>query len=160
MCFFFFFKQSTAYGVRISDWSSDVCSSDLGVCAREIVEAFAVEDADLGIGHRGHAVGAFLAERAADEIGRKDDADDLLAPVGGRDDQLQHALQHIGDDRGVIALPQQGMARLDAMIPSEFAEQRQFVGIEAWADGPVTEDRKSTRLKSMHLCASHMPSSA
>src|SRR3546814_3828850 len=26
---FFFFKQKTAYEVRISDWSSDVCSSDL-----------------------------------------------------------------------------------------------------------------------------------
>src|SRR3546814_6550914 len=28
-CFVFFFKQKTAYEVRISDWSSDVCSSDL-----------------------------------------------------------------------------------------------------------------------------------
>src|SRR3546814_12950934 len=27
---FMFFKQKTAYEVRISDWSSDVCSSDLG----------------------------------------------------------------------------------------------------------------------------------
>src|SRR3546814_4494444 len=26
----FFFKQKTAYEMRISDWSSDVCSSDLG----------------------------------------------------------------------------------------------------------------------------------
>src|SRR3546814_6520683 len=31
MCsFFFFFKQKTADELRISDWSSDVCSSDLG----------------------------------------------------------------------------------------------------------------------------------
>src|SRR3546814_8767049 len=34
LCFsvlcFFFFKQKTAYEMRISDWSSDVCSSDLG----------------------------------------------------------------------------------------------------------------------------------
>src|SRR3546814_3959089 len=33
---FFFFKQKTAYEMRISDWSSDVCSSDLswtGCCA-------------------------------------------------------------------------------------------------------------------------------
>src|SRR3546814_7427160 len=28
-CFVFFFKQKTAYEMRISDWSSDVCSSDL-----------------------------------------------------------------------------------------------------------------------------------
>src|SRR3546814_4218283 len=36
MCyiFFFFFKQKTAYEMRISDWSSDVCSSDLAaLCA-------------------------------------------------------------------------------------------------------------------------------
>src|SRR3546814_17207561 len=30
-CCFFFFKQKTAYEMRISDWSSDVCSSDLQV---------------------------------------------------------------------------------------------------------------------------------
>src|SRR3546814_8656773 len=29
MVIFFFFKQNTAYEMRISDWSSDVCSSDL-----------------------------------------------------------------------------------------------------------------------------------
>src|SRR3546814_10055694 len=29
VCVFFFFKQKTAYEMRISDWSSDVCSSDL-----------------------------------------------------------------------------------------------------------------------------------
>src|SRR3546814_5800608 len=31
---FFFFKQKTAYEMRISDWSSDVCSSDLPVRRR------------------------------------------------------------------------------------------------------------------------------
>src|SRR3546814_7831874 len=31
--FFFFFKQKTAYEMRISDWSSDVCSSDLAIGA-------------------------------------------------------------------------------------------------------------------------------
>src|SRR3546814_5028709 len=29
ICLVFFFKQKTAYEMRISDWSSDVCSSDL-----------------------------------------------------------------------------------------------------------------------------------
>src|SRR3546814_6386261 len=33
LCFFvFFFKQKTAYEMRSSDWSSDVCSSDLYLC--------------------------------------------------------------------------------------------------------------------------------
>src|SRR3546814_15443465 len=34
---FFFFKQKTAYEMRISDWSSDVCSSDLVVVIGVIV---------------------------------------------------------------------------------------------------------------------------
>src|SRR3546814_9804438 len=33
LCLVFFFKQKTAYEMRISDWSSDVCSSDLGPAA-------------------------------------------------------------------------------------------------------------------------------
>src|SRR3546814_12813940 len=33
---FFFFKQKTAYEMRISDWSSDVCSSDLQ-CSSELI---------------------------------------------------------------------------------------------------------------------------
>src|SRR3546814_7079932 len=34
LCFVFFFKQRTAYEMRISDWSSDLCSSDLGLRQR------------------------------------------------------------------------------------------------------------------------------
>src|SRR3546814_9456968 len=34
VCFVFFFKQKTAYEMRISDWSSDVCSSDLWLLDR------------------------------------------------------------------------------------------------------------------------------
>src|SRR3546814_20783170 len=33
---FFFFKQKTAYEMRISDWSSDVCSSDLSVLVKRM----------------------------------------------------------------------------------------------------------------------------
>src|SRR3546814_2377603 len=33
---FFFFKQKTAYEMRISDWSSDVCSSDLHVILNSV----------------------------------------------------------------------------------------------------------------------------
>src|SRR3546814_3583788 len=33
---FFFFKQKTAYEMRISDWSSDVCSSDLWTWTRPL----------------------------------------------------------------------------------------------------------------------------
>src|SRR3546814_19182506 len=36
----FYFKQKTAYDMRISDWSSDVCSSDLSPVMRSAVAAF------------------------------------------------------------------------------------------------------------------------
>src|SRR3546814_1728834 len=35
---FFFFKQKTAYEMRISDWSSDVCSSDLDYTIDQVVQ--------------------------------------------------------------------------------------------------------------------------
>src|SRR3546814_5075011 len=37
---FFFFKQKTAYEMRISDWSSDVCSSDLKTTLLNVLSAF------------------------------------------------------------------------------------------------------------------------
>src|SRR3546814_20552340 len=39
-CCFFFFKQKTAYEMRISDWSSDVCSSDLHFVAHALELGF------------------------------------------------------------------------------------------------------------------------
>src|SRR3546814_6303663 len=53
LCFyFFFFKQKTAYELRISDWSSDVCSSDLSclsnaVCAPRPCLASATDQSGL-----------------------------------------------------------------------------------------------------------------
>src|SRR3546814_9573587 len=53
LCFFFFFKQKTAYELRISDWSSDVCSSDLpayfgGYINQNFVEIVAALGLDAG----------------------------------------------------------------------------------------------------------------
>src|SRR3546814_4404034 len=45
MCFFCFFKQQTAYEMRISDWSSDVCSSDL---AEDLMEDMQAGNLDYG----------------------------------------------------------------------------------------------------------------
>src|SRR3546814_3905476 len=48
--FFFLFKQKTAYEMRISDWSSDVCSSDLScgaVTQRNLAESAALATASL-----------------------------------------------------------------------------------------------------------------
>src|SRR3546814_3495801 len=46
--FLFFFKQKTAYELRISDWSSDVCSSDLGPTARLVSTGHAAQPATCG----------------------------------------------------------------------------------------------------------------
>src|SRR3546814_7070227 len=52
--FFFFFKQKTAYEMRISDWSSDVCSSDLDrvdIAAARVLDPLGAPDL-RGFGER------------------------------------------------------------------------------------------------------------
>src|SRR3546814_17977067 len=69
-CFyFFFFKQKTAYELRISDWSSDVCSSDLHAGQ----QLPAVPQLHGNDAHRLRRVAARAVERH-----------DLPAPVGGQ----------------------------------------------------------------------------
>src|SRR3546814_4401339 len=47
--FFFFFKQKTAYEMRISDWSSDVCSSDLSRRPEMTEAAAALVERDFAV---------------------------------------------------------------------------------------------------------------
>src|SRR3546814_3583107 len=78
---FFFFKQKTAYEMRISDWSSDVCSSDLTVgrceadhldivlpaaAGRQADDALADECITSADGHRREG----LRNSALEQIGR------------------------------------------------------------------------------------------
>src|SRR3546814_9547393 len=72
---FFFFKQKTAYEMRISDWSSDVCSSDLHAiglgdpAGHEIVD----QHADVGLGAVDHESGGLpLAAWSTGSQGRVD----------------------------------------------------------------------------------------
>src|SRR3546814_7576220 len=44
LCVVFFVKQKTSYEMRISDWSSDVCSSDLRLAARRDAVAGGIEE--------------------------------------------------------------------------------------------------------------------
>src|SRR3546814_2188970 len=74
-CVFFFFQQKTAYEMRISDWSSDVCSSDLnaapGVLRDEVGQAarIPVPPQELRI-HGHHAVMGVDPVDLADLLGR------------------------------------------------------------------------------------------
>src|SRR3546814_2063337 len=63
---FFFFEQKTAYEMRISDWSSDVCSSDLSVAgasatARGGAAWVGLKSAAAGVSRIGVGVGVWAA---------------------------------------------------------------------------------------------------
>src|SRR3546814_7077244 len=76
--FFFFFKQKTAYEMRISDWSSDVCSSELvdgqgggqglalaGAHLGDLahVQDHAADQLDIEMAHPEHPHRGFTADR-------------------------------------------------------------------------------------------------
>src|SRR3546814_9163407 len=72
---FFFYKQKTAYEMRISDWSSDVCSSDLyGVHLRERISPLMT-----GVGPVEAAV---TLTRTLAELQRRDNQPDLVVSLG------------------------------------------------------------------------------
>src|SRR3546814_4899066 len=63
---FFFFKQKTAYEMRISDWSSDVCSSDLLQDRQRLLEAKSSLGLIVGeILHEGAPSANFVATSSA-----------------------------------------------------------------------------------------------
>src|SRR3546814_5848781 len=66
LCCFCVFKQKTAYELRISDWSSDVCSSDL-IMRLRIMERSSVDLMDVLAFVRVVETGAFA--RAAERMG-------------------------------------------------------------------------------------------
>src|SRR3546814_14256792 len=74
---FFFFKQKTAYEMRISDWSSDVCSSDLLArthhrCGLGVVGGVVAADVDRRALHRQELAGD-LGLLPGEELGPRGD---------------------------------------------------------------------------------------
>src|SRR3546814_4989631 len=78
----FFFKQKTAYEMRISDWSSDVCSSDLPANAATIRNIFAegkpIEDKPVL--EPGHRVAGLQAQLWSETIRTDAQVDYMLFP--------------------------------------------------------------------------------
>src|SRR3546814_8242175 len=98
----FFFKQKTAYEMRISDWSSDVCSSDLRIRAAENVPA-SISDRDdatrqlTGYSSRGMGPG----QRAVrDHVQRR------------QSNMAQRMRQHVDESLGSTVNPHQQAANL------------------------------------------------
>src|SRR3546814_7361263 len=79
-CSCFFFKQKTAYDMRMCDWSSDVCSSDLIAAGREHRWRYRLHWC------RDHAWKPELATVAATRIGASNDGARLVVVdlAGGR----------------------------------------------------------------------------
>src|SRR3546814_17985084 len=74
----FFFKQKTAYEMRISDWSSDVCSSDLRDLDTAVVQPLdRVIRAAMALVH----LGRLRAHRDAEHLVAKADAEQRLSGV-------------------------------------------------------------------------------
>src|SRR3546814_5690629 len=92
-CFFFFFKQKTAYEMRISDWSSDVCSSDLPGAAQEPLD------------YRAQGVGVAARGRGRRTI--------LSLPLSPPPQKNRSAPSHSSPDTPVPA----GMSRLASTCP-------------------------------------------
>src|SRR3546814_19835202 len=89
---FFFFKQKTAYEMRISDWSSDVCSSDLiDLQRREALAASgSVSGDELTVARNAHHTA--LAKVRAAEAAQAQARANRAAAIGSRD--AHHALIH------------------------------------------------------------------
>src|SRR3546814_2390103 len=136
---FFLFKQKTAYEMRISDWSSDVCSSDLaGAVYRATKPESRLRSALVlvDIGDRvldgrdllGSIVGDFDAEFFLERHHQLDDVEAVSA-------EIVDEARVLGD-----------LVGLDA----EMLDDDLLHAIGGLAHVPSPSDRKSTRLNSSH----------
>src|SRR3546814_10676654 len=141
----FFFKQKTAYEMRISDWSSDVCSSDLIARSLSPRPLIGFDDPP--------------DDRVADDVGAGEAADvDPLQPfetrdgVGearGRGDRQVDLLGVAADDHAAVhAKAGQEHLHLRNRRVLRLVENDEGVGERAAAH--ERPDRTSTRLKSSH----------
>src|SRR3546814_12849773 len=111
------FKQKTAYEMRISDWSSDVCSSDLGVHRR--CNVLPVE-----AGRAAADVGKALGVRA-DDLGRDDELVPIAAGLHPVADDLLGAA--VGFRRGRDRIPLGGVDEVHALLDRAVYLRTHFV---------------------------------
>src|SRR3546814_8887139 len=117
---FFFFKQKTAYEVRISDWSSDVCSSDLDAFGTQRALELAAEIRNI---------------RQIDAIRHRDSVLDHHMQAGAPESHADLELQRLP---GILFIQ-----------PGIDGRMRRGVELRTVVLNAL-EDRKSTRLNSSH----------
>src|SRR3546814_5698215 len=137
--------------MRISDWSSDVCSSDLYVhilrrprpSTATDVGALAFTGFQLSSGWQAHHPRTSLEDHSGrrELLGRRSECSSALFLTRRADVPARSPLRsHSGD---------QDLRQWHAAMPGEWTRKLRL----------FHTDRKSTRLNSSHYCASRMPSS-
>src|SRR3546814_4590251 len=125
----FFFKQKTAYEMRISDWSSDVCSSDLFDGVEQIVDATAMRSRQ---GNHGR-------DAATGKLGEHDVRIQTIHLVDRQDQRLAAAAQ----------VGQEGLIRAE-QASTGIDHEHQYLRLLGSSQCLLRGDRKSTRLNSSH----------
>src|SRR3546814_5877554 len=127
---FLFFKQKTAYDMRISDWSSDVCSSDLLLRVDQLLDHAQIDDREV------------LAEDVVEAALRDAHVERHLAALEAVDRDAAARLLALLAAAGGLALTRADTASdahpalAGAIVVTKFVK--------------VDRDRKSTRLNSSH----------
>src|SRR3546814_7206037 len=133
-CSVFFFKQKTADELRISDWSSDVCSSGLK-------SAFIVlDDAEMANNVAGATTGMMVNSGQTCSAGSR-----LLVPKKRMAEAIEAARKAANDV--TVGDPNGNFAMGTVVSTNQFNELQRYI-----------KDRKSTRLNYSHQCANSMPS--
>src|SRR3546814_7507840 len=127
---FFLFKQKTAYEVRISDWSSDVCSSDLRQVAEQRMERVHHAEIERNPGRIEERQHAGTAEEVPQD---RDVLQGLAAPSLALQDSVHHAREGRGGQ--LLLYPARNPDERSAPHGVEHGEK---------------QDRKRTRLNSSH----------
>src|SRR3546814_4143429 len=136
---FFFFKQKTAYEMRISDWSSDVCSSDL-----DRLGSSEELHPTLHLLSGGYSGCELLAENL-------DDGEGDVEQLHHHSPQGHHRLQSGRTDQSLCPmLPSHRLRSRTLLVQTKLSHGVLLCQPPHHAGAPPRLDRKSTRLNSSH----------
>src|SRR3546814_7645023 len=141
--------QKTAYEMRISDWSSDVCSSDLAGSSQAGKGSIAVDGDGSTLLAKSLSVGMQIGRNGPDTEGS-------LAITNGGQVEL-HGIDSVDVNVGREA-GAEGTLTVDGAGSRLFIHSALDPRLRLGRDGNSEGDRKSTRLNSSHSCDTRMPS--